>query len=321
MRLGLCERTVRTPQTLGDEVTRAIPTVALAIATLATSSANAADVALRTAVFASDDANDTTVLRTSAGALFGYAGPRHYQGLVLEDLRIRPLGGDRWDERRAYFAFARGEAIAWNGLVGTDGHTVLGSLSAVKEGAVRQEYFVERERLETPRGVQGDGLYHTFAGAAFDVPIGEGGLHQVTVLGGLQDFTGANLRSHLRARYVAVVVPEQGVSLQLRSRAFRNSEPFEADYYSPEWFVEIMPTLQVRRFRGGWMYSAAAGWGRQRDSESDWRQARLVEISVNSPQRGASGYLRLTALYSNTPVSSGSSYGYRQVSAAWVKPL
>lgn len=310
---------------MGDEVSRARRVAAVALASLlagaGAATAQAADTALRTSLFASDDADDTTVLRSSAGALFGYAGPGHYQGVVLEDLRIRAAGGASWNDQRIYVAFAREGELGWRGMVGTDGRTVLGSVSAVREGSIRQEYFVERDRLETRQGVEGDGLHHTFAGAAFDVPLDAVKRHQVTLLGGLQDFTGSNLRSHVRARYIAVVAPEKGISLQLRTRAFRNSEPFEADYYSPEWFVELMPTLQVRRFRGGWMYAAVAGWGRQRDSESDWRQARLVEFSVSSPQRAGAGYLRLNALYSNTPVGSGSSYGYRQLSVEWVKPL
>lgn len=294
--------------------------VALACIGSATA-AETADVALRTAVFASDDADDTSVLKSSIGALFGYQGPGRYHGLVVEDVRIRPVGGDTWTDQRIYLAFAREAGLQWNGLVGTDGDTVVGSVAGVREGRVRQEYFVERDRLETPRGVQGDGLYHTFAGASFDIPLDAGERHQLTLLGGVQTFDGANVRSHVRARYIAVVKPEAGLSLQLRTRAFRNSEPFEADYYSPEWFVEALPTVQVRRFRRRWMFAAAAGWGAQRDSGSDWRQARLLDVSVSSPPRGSSGHFRLSAQYSNTPVGDGASYGYRQVSVEWIRPF
>lgn len=280
-----------------------------------------AATAVRSGVFASDDADDTTVLKTSVGLLFDHVDADHYRGLVLEDVRIRPAGRERWNEQRAYFAFAGGDELAWKGHVGTDGETLLGAANLVRAGRVRQEYFVERDRLETPRGVADAGLFHIFLGAAYDIPFGEGEREQLTLLGGVQDFTGRNTRTHLRARYIAVLRPTHGLSLQLRARAFRNSAPFEYDYYSPDWFVEAMPTVQVRRFHRRWMFAGALGWGRQRDSEGDWTQARLLEMSVASPQVEGRGYLRANAAYSNTPVGSGGSYGYRQLSVEWVVPL
>lgn len=282
--------------------------------------AHAEERALRTTAFVSDDADGTVVVKVSAGMLFRYRSPSSYRGVVAEAVRIRPLGGDSWDDRRIYVAFADDGHFDVKGLVGTDGRTVVGSASAVREEGVRQEYFIERDRLETPGGVRGEGLYHTFAGAAYDIPLDGAGTRQLTLLGGVQDFTGRNLRAHLRARYIAVVAPDSGISLQLRTRAFRNTHPFEADYYSPAWFVEVMPAVQVRRFRKGWMWAAAAGWGRQKGGD-EWQQARLVEFSVASPLTAAGGRLQLNALYTNTPVGAGGSYGYRQLSVEWVRPL
>jgi hypothetical protein len=275
--------------------------------------------AFRTGVFASDDADDTTVLKASAGVVFDWVDVDHYRGVVVEDVRIRPLGGAQYDEQRMYLTAAGGNGLKWKAHVGTDGDTLLGNASLVFQGHVGQEYFVERDLLETRQGIEG--LHHTFVGGAWDVPLGRSDRHQVTALLGAQDFTGANLRTHARLRYVAVVRRDWGLSLQLRTRAFRNSKPFEADYYSPEWFVEAMPTVQLRRFHRRWMFSAALGVGRQRDSESDWRDARLVEASVTSPRIAVDGHLRGGVLYSNTPIGDGASYGYRQLSLEWVVPL
>lgn len=299
--------------------------LAVALAALAALAAptagRASEVAARASFFASDDADDTRVVKVSAGLLIGYAGPDRYQGLVAERVAIRPRGGEEWQDVRVFAAFARNGALDWTARVGTDGETLLGEVSAVRNGRIRQEYFVERDRLETPQGVTGDGLYHTFAGTAFDFSLDARDRHQLTLLGGLQDFSDENLRTHLRARYVAVVAPESGLSLQLRSRAFHNSVPREADYYSPEWFVEVMPVAQLRRFRGGWMYAAAAGLGQQRARGARWREARLVEATVASPRRAGGGHFRLNLSYSNTPVGNGISYGYRQLTAEWIRPL
>lgn len=279
-----------------------------------------ADGAAHLSVFASDDADDTSMLETGLTLDYRFEDVERYRGIKLERLDIRPLGGERWRDHRAYYRFADyNDHWLWNGQVGTDGDTVVGNANFVRGGRVRQEYFVERDVLETPRGVEG--LHHTFLGASFDLPLGEGERQQLTALVGVQDFTGSNVRAHLRASYIATVVPEWGLSAQLRTRAFHNSTPGEYDYYSPRWFAEAVPVLQVRRFRDRWMYSAALGWGWQRSSGTDVREARLVEAAVTSPRTGRDWYFRATASYSNTPTGAGQSYGYRQLMLELVRPF
>ena len=279
-----------------------------------------ADGAAHLSVFASDDADDTSMLETGLTLDYRFEDVERYRGIKLERLDIRPLGGERWRDHRAYYRFADyNDHWLWNGQVGTDGDTVVGNANFVRGGRVRQEYFVERDVLETPRGVEG--LHHTFLGASFDLPLGEGERQQLTTLVGVQDFTGSNVRAHLRASYIATVVPEWGLSAQLRTRAFHNSVPGEYDYYSPRWFAEAVPVLQVRRFRDRWMYSAALGWGWQRSSGTDVREARLVEAAVTSPRTGRDWYFRATASYSNTPTGAGQSYGYRQLMLELVRPF
>lgn len=279
-----------------------------------------ADGAAHLSVFASDDADDTSMLETGLTLDYRFEDVERYRGIKLERLDIRPLGGERWRDHRAYYRFADyNDHWLWNGQVGTDGDTVVGNANFVRGGRVRQEYFVERDVLETPRGVEG--LHHTFLGASFDLPLGEGERQQLTTLVGVQDFTGSNVRAHLRASYLATVVPEWGLSAQLRTRAFHNSVPGEYDYYSPRWFAEAVPVLQVRRFHKRWMYSAALGWGWQRSSGADVREARLVEAAITSPRTGRDWYFRATASYSNTPTGAGQSYGYRQLMLELVRPF
>lgn len=271
-------------------------------------------------LFVSDDADDTSVTKTGLTVDYRFEDIEHYRGIKLEHARIRLRNRPGWDDQRLYYRFAdRSDRWLWNGQIGTDGDTVLGSASLVRDDPYRQEYFVERDILETPRGVEG--LYYTFVGAAYDVPLDSDGDHQLTALLGVQEFTGHNVRTHVRARYIASLVPEWGLSAQLRLRAFHNSEPFEFDYYSPRWFAEALPVVQLRRFRSRWMISAALGWGWQRDSGSSTRSARLVEAAVTSPRHGKDWYFRTTASYSNTPTTAGQSYGYRQLMMEWIKPF
>lgn len=260
--------------------------------------------------FASSDADNTSVIKTGVYFDFAHRDLEHYQGIKFEKARFAPFGGRAVDDQRAYYRFAdTGERWKWRGSLGTDGDTWLGSASLYTDEARRQEYFLEREIVETPLGLQ-RGIYATFGGAALDVPLNERNI--VTGLMGVQDFSGDNTRLHLRGRYIRVLSDDWGLSAQLRTRYFRSSEPREFDYYSPRWYAEAIPMLQLRRFRGGWVYQGAAGWGRQRDSDSDWRNARLLEASVTSPKtRG--WFFKANASYSNTPINTGYSYDYTQL--------
>jgi len=255
------------------------------------------------------DADDTEVIKTGLNLDLLYKNPDEYLGFRLEKVSFNPLGQGRQGSERAYLRVAD-KIGGWKlkASAGTDGDTLLGAASIHNEARFRQEYFVEREIVETPQGLA-RGIYYTFAGAALDLPIDDRNIF--TFIGGLQAFTGDNVRTHLRANFVHVVKPDWGLSAQLRTRYFRSSDPGEFDYYSPRWRAEILPVLQLRRFSGGWRYSAAGGLGAQRDSESRLRSLRYVNLQATSPvERNWAFNTGFT--YTNTPVTSGSSYSYAQ---------
>ena len=113
-----------------------------------------------------------------------------------------------------------------------------------------------------------------------------------------------------------VVKPDWGLSVQLRGRYFHSSHPGEYDYFSPRWYSEVLPVVQLRRYSGGWRYSLAAGIGAQRDSGSDWRSSRYVNAQVTSPAVGGRWFVKAGLVYSNTPVGSGYVYDYTQFNLA-----
>lgn len=273
-------------------------------------------------IFMSDDADDTEIRRIGITADWRFLDARHYQGLTLERASIAPLGTPARDYDRAFYRFASTKGTwEWNGRIGTDGQRLLGAASVVRTGRFRTEVFAERDLLET-RGGLASGQMVTFAGTAVDLPLGAGERRQLTLLGGVQDFDDGNLRTHARMNAVQMLSGRLGLSAQLRVRAFRNNEPFAGDYFSPRNFIEAVPVLQVRRrLAGGWTGVAAAGWGRQRHTGTDWRSARLLQASLTSPIRPRRSYLRATFSYSDTPGIGGEGYGYRQATLQWVIPL
>ena len=263
--------------------------------------------------FYSADSDNNEVSRAAIDLDISNRGEGRRLGVRVERAWYNPGGNAPTSRDRVYLQAA--DVLGdWDvrARVGTDGDSVVGSVSANDHSRYRKEVFVERDIVETRQGLA-RGIYSTFAGAAVDVPLDERNV--VTGLVGVQDFTGENVRTHLRGSYVHVVRPELGLSAQLRGRYFHSSDPNEYDYYSPRWYAELLPVLQLRRFINGWEAVGAAGVGVQRDSESDWRSSRYAHARFRSP--AASGWSANGAItYTNTPSLTGanqSGYSYVQV--------
>ena len=261
--------------------------------------------------FYSADSDGTEVSRAAVDLDISNRGPGRRLGVRVERAWYNPGGAGTVARNRVYL---QTEDVLgdWQvrARVGTDGDSVIGSASVNDNSRYRKELFVERDIVETRQGLA-RGIYSTFAGAAIDVPLNDRNV--VTALVGLQDFTGDNVRTHLRANYVHVLAPQQGLSAQLRARYFTNSEPREYDYYSPRWYAEVLPVVQMRRFIAGWEAVGAVGLGAQRDSDSDWRTSRYAHARFRSPERG-NWQAHGAVTYTNTPSLAGSGQsGYSYV--------
>lgn len=263
-------------------------------------------------VFYSSDSDGTEVERAALDLGLSDAGDTRSIGVRVERARYNP--GDRgWESRDRIFLRGAEKLGNWHlrARVGTDGDTVIGGLSLNDDSKFRKEVFVERDIVETRQGLD-LGLYSTFAGAAVDLPVDARNVF--TALAGAQAFTGDNVRLHLRGSYIHVVKPKLGLSAQLRGRVFRSSDPGEFDYYSPRWYAEALPVVQMRRFVRGWELLGAAGLGVQRDSGSDWRGSRYAHARFRSP-RNSRWSLNGAVTYTNTPSVTGtprSGYSYVQ---------
>jgi hypothetical protein len=260
-------------------------------------------------LFASTDSDQTGVVKLLGRALLTDRGPDSFAGVALEQAWFTPQGGATRRDRRIYVDLAdrAGAKWLWRARLGTDGHTWLGSAN-LRTSDWSKEFFVEREIVETPRGVD-EGIYYTFVGGSFDIPASP--RDTFNVMAGVQEFTGKNVRLHLRGNYVHVVKPELGLSVQLRGRVFHSTEPGEFDYFSPKNFVQLLPVVQMRRFdSSGWMYLGALGLGAQHATNSGWQSARLVDFRVESP-RSAGGFRAFGQIqYSNSSLSGSGDYHY-----------
>lgn len=284
--------------------------LAMAAATVAVAE-DAPRSAVSVDAFASSDADDTEVRKAGVNLDWRYSSDESYQGIRLENAWFRPLGQNSTSDQRVYLRLAdKAGDWSWKLTPGTDGHTVLGSAGIHNDAKYRQEYFLEREILETPRGLT-EGVYYTFAGGALDLPVND--RNTFTVVAGLQEFTGDNVRTHLRVNYVHALKPEWGLSAQLRTRYFRSSEPGEYDYFSPRWYAEVIPVLQLRRYSAGWRYLIAGGIGGQKSADAKWRRSGYFNAQVTSPTVGKDWSFTGGVTYSDTPVGAGVTYDYQQI--------
>jgi hypothetical protein len=260
-------------------------------------------------LFASTDSDHTDVVKLLAKGAFLDDGADRYIGLAAERAWFAPQGQHtRKDERFYVEAGDRaGSNLLWRARLGTDGRSWLGS-GSLRAKDWSKEVFLEREMVETPRGVD-EGIYYTFVGASLDLPASKHDIFTATV--GVQEFTGRNERLHLRGSYVRVIQPKLGLTAQLRARYFHSTVPGEFDYYSPKNFFQLLPLLQMRRFTAsGWMVLGAAGYGAQRATGSDWQSAKLAEVRVESP-RSAKGFKLFGQVqYSNNSLSGSGNYDY-----------
>lgn len=274
-------------------------------------------MAIRPEGFFSSDADGNEMRKSTLGWDWSRSDREHWMGAAVEHASF---AGDDWshEEQRLYGraagTFGRGEVTEstwrWQAKLGSNGHTALGSASLNTEGTNRREIFFERELLETRSGTERGQMYNVL-GAAIDHSFGA--RWSGTALAGVQTFSDDNLRTHLRGNLVFVALPEFGISAQVRTRYFRDSEPYGGNYYSPEWYGQALGVLALRRIVHGYTWRAAVGLGRQRTADDDWKRARLVEAGVESP-RWRQSWVRVIAGYTDTPVATSTgmgSYSYR----------
>lgn len=297
--------------------TRLLAGLALTTATTIGIAAEESSMALRPEAFLASDSDGNEVSKTSLSWKWQYSDREHWMGIDVQRARFSGKDWSHEEDRvygRAAGTFGPSEVSddtwRWQARLGTNGDTALGSISLNTEGPNRREIFFEREALETRAGVEREQMYN-FAGAAADQPFGERA--SGTALVGLQTFGDGNERIHLRGNLVFSVFPEQGVSVQARTRYHHNSDPYLGGYYSPEWYGQALGVLALRRVVRGYTWRGLVGLGRQSSAGEESKRARLVEFGLESP-RWRQSWIRVIAGYTDTPVANTNgleSYSYR----------
>jgi hypothetical protein len=231
----------------------------------------------------SSDAEDFDALRLRTGLLFGVTSPFHYAGVAVQTAHYDQSGWDR--DAEAVLALWRKQdretlagTIGEVGLVRVAGRTrVMGDATWSLRPAPHTgiELLAAGDLVETQRALDQATAY-TLLGISAEQQLTE----RLSVIGltGYQRFTDGNARVHLRGRLIWLLVPEQGITAQLRVRRFDTKQLDVGDaYFNPERYQEWQAALAMRKRYAGWLWSGTLGAGRE-DIDGVEQTTKLAEL-------------------------------------------
>ena len=299
---------------------------ALVLAALAASAAHA-QTALLGDVSSSGDAEHFHALRLRAGDLFHYVSPFDYAGAAAQTTHYAQDGW-RDDAPAVLLLWRRQDRATLAGTVGEAGvvrvagrNRLIGdatwSLRPQKRTGL--ELLLAGDLVET-RGALENATAYTFAGASVEREV----TPRFTLIGlaGYQRFTDHNDRLHLRARAIWMLVPEHGISAQLRWRQYESGQvDVGGAYFNPRHYREWQGGLAIRKRHLGWIWSGTLAAGREQVDGDRWNTTALAQVRAEGAlPRG----LRLVAHASydrSAGFAAGQGYWYRVVGVNVVVPF
>ena len=303
----------------------------LAAAGVAAAGAAAAQTPLLTEANFSADADRFAMQRVAAGAAFRYANAFDYTGATAGYTRYAQHG---WSAGGARVALVHRDQVAATGeglVIDVGASRVGGRTRAVGEATFNRrlgestgiELVAASDWVETRAAIE-DGLVSTFAGASVEQDFGS----RVTAiaLAGRQHFSDGNDRNHLRGRLILALLPEHGVTLQLRYRGYESDDiAVPRRYFNPGNYDIADIVLAVRRrlgtAAGAWTASAFAGGGRERIDRSTRNPTAAAGLRAEGPLAGGA-HLRFFVNYQRASgYEAGPDYWYSHFGALLIVPL
>jgi hypothetical protein len=123
------------------------------------------------------------------------------------------------------------------------------------------ELIANRDAIETQRALT-NGTMANFFAASFDHALSE----RLTVIGmpTYRHFSDGNEQAGLRGWLIYALIPERGLSLNVKARGYESSQNGGGAYFSPERYERAEIGLRLRRSMGDWRVFATADLGRER---------------------------------------------------------
>ena len=165
---------------------------------------------------------------------------------------------------------------------------------------LRAEILLNRDRVETQNSINNN-IYYTMPAASIEYQPFE--RLTLVAMGGDMFFSDTNTRAFMRLRGIFTLIPEYGLSAQIRYRQYHDSNTdVTNNYFNPADYYEGMGVLAFRKRLEGWILNGTAGLGRQSINNQPATTTKLLEFGAKSPISGN--------LYLNTRLGYGKSAGF-----------
>ena len=289
--------------------------------------AHAQTAAILGDISASRDADRFDALRFRTGALASYASSFDYAGLAVQTTHYSQSGWHRdveailalWrDQRRDTLAGTLAEA----GLARVAGHTrfigdATWSLRPTQRTGI--ELLAAGDLVETQRALD-RAIAYTLFGASAEQQLAE----RFTAIGlaAYQHFTDANERLHFRGRLIWLLVPEHGITAQLRWRQYQTKQlDVEGAYFNPGRYHEWQAALAMRKRYGGWLWSGTLAAGREEIDGNVTHPTALADLRAEGAL-GNNARLIVRAAYNRAAgFAAADGYWYRLLGVTLIVPF
>ena len=181
------------------------------------------------------------------------------------------------------------------------------------------ELMLNRDRVETQNSLN-NGIYYTLGAASIEQQLLE--RLSAIVMAGNMYFSDTNTRPIVRAKLIYDLVPDYGLTAQLRYRQYRDTNTnVPNNYFNPSNYSEAMVAFGAKKRIAGWMLSGTAGVGRQAVNQDQSTTTQLYELTATSPVASNDYYLKTRAGYGKSAGFLGPNYFYRYIMEEIIIPF
>lgn len=183
----------------------------------------------------------------------------------------------------------------------------------------KAELMLNRDRVETQNSLN-NGIYYTLAAVSIEQQLAER-LSAIMMAGNMY-FSDSNMRPLVRARLIYDLIPDYGVTAQIRYRQYRDTNiNLPNNYFNPSTYNESMGVLGIRKRISGWVLSGTAGVGRQSVNQDPSTTTQLYEMTAISPVSSDDYYFKTRVGYGKSAGFQGPNYFYRYIMEELVIPF
>lgn len=278
-------------------------------------------------VYVSSDSEGFSTNKYKASIYPLYSNAENYTGLQYQH---NYFSQNNWNSTAEQYSLVSKSINPRNGLgynlnVGYNlegGYKLLttdSNYSTMLTDTTRAEILVFRDRVETQNSLT-NGIYYTMGGVSIEQKLVE--RLSVVLFGGNLYFSDTNTRPTIRAKVIYDLIPDYGITAQLRYRQYRDTNTNVANnYFNPNSYNESMVAFGIRKRIEGWMINGTAGVGQQSIDQGPSTTTQLYELAATSPVNAKDVYFRTKAGYGKSAGFLGPNYFYRYFMGELIFPF